>query len=757
MAGFGSAALWIALAAALVALVAYLTAVGGNEGGRRLGRLAFVLSTLGVVVASALLLVAFHRSRFDIQYVADYSARNLPALYRVSAFWAGQEGSFLLWALLGALMGLVLLRKAGEWEATVMPVFTAAQAYLLLLLVMKNPLRPAAEVHADGHGLNPLLQDPWMAIHPPMIFLGYAALAIPFAFAVAALLRRDYDRWVVRALPWTLFAWVALGAGIFIGGYWAYRVLGWGGYWGWDPVENASLIPWLICTALIHGMLLQRTRASLKRGNLLLAIGAFTMVLYGTFLTRSGVLKDFSVHSFADPGKALYTVLFAGIRLALFAPLALLLRRVREIQTGVTYDNLLSRDFAFFLGILVVCISAALVTFGTSAPIFTRGQMSPQPGYYNVTHFPVGVLLALLVGLAPLLAWRQIEAPALLRRLWGPAAVGIAAVILAVGLGVHQRNAWMLLLVGAAAFALFADLAATLRALRTQPLSSGGHLAHVGLALMLIGIVGSSVCSRAEKVSLAPGQSAQALGYQVTYRGHTRPDESRRHLRLTLAKGGREFEAEPRMIFSPQMQSWVKSPAVHKYWLQDLYVSPLELREQEEGGIAEGELDKGEALKAGGYTFTFQRWEMSGHMGAADSAIGAVFEVVTPDGKRLTATPTVTPGGEQGLVPTPATVPGTELTLHILGINVPKVQLGVSGLPTKAPAGPTEELVVEVSNKPLINILWLGSVLVLLGGLIASVRRARENAKLKELAPAAAEPAAGNGRTHRKQRPTPVS
>ncbi|MDH7571604.1 MAG: cytochrome c biogenesis protein CcsA, partial [Armatimonadota bacterium] len=304
MALFGNTALWVALGAAVLSSFAYRSACRGRGVGASRGRGLFALSTVAVLMSSAALLHAFVAGRYELAYVADYSSRSLPLLYRVSAFWAGQEGSFLLWALLGGAMGVVLSWKGGEWEPHLMGLFGAVQAFLLLLLVAKSPFRLASQPLADGHGLNPLLQDPWMAIHPPLIFLGYAALAVPFVFAVAALLRREYHDWAARALPWSLFSWTTLGAGIFIGGYWAYRVLGWGGYWGWDPVENASLIPWLLNTALLHGILLQRARGSLARGNLALAILSFVMVLYGTFLTRSGVLSDFSVHSFARPGMA---------------------------------------------------------------------------------------------------------------------------------------------------------------------------------------------------------------------------------------------------------------------------------------------------------------------------------------------------------------------------------------------------------------------------------------------------------------------
>ncbi len=729
MIAFGNIMLWGGLLAALISLIAYVGHARGNTEARSLARAAFASSAAAILAASVVLLWAFLQGRYDIAYVAEYSSRDLPLIYRVSAFWAGQEGSFLLWALMGAVMGLSLIRKACAWEGSVMAPFAGTQAFLLLLLAIKSPFRAGAEALADGRGLNPLLQDPWMAIHPPAIFLGYAALAVPFAFAIAALFRRDYDRWVIPALPWTLFAWVTLGSGIFIGGYWAYRVLGWGGYWGWDPVENASLIPWLLCTALLHGMIMQRVRGSLKRGNFLLAIVSFVMVLYGTFLTRSGVLKDFSVHSFVDPGMALYWTLLGGVLLSLVGPLLLLLTRVRQIRSTPTYDDLLSRDFALFLGTLVLCISAAIVTIGTSAPLITTLLGKPasvQPAFYNRTHVPVGVLMGLLLGVAPLLAWKQIAMAEMARRVRVYLVVAILGTVVAAAAGVH--NPWMLLLVGASVLGFAVNAVFLGKALKGMPLSTGGYLTHVGFALMLVGIVGSSVYSGAKKLSLQPGQSGEALGFRVTYQGSERPSEGQRQMKLTVAKGGSHFAATPKMVHSPQMDSWVHSPAIKRYWLQDLYISPVELRDSRDQAGQQAQLGRGESAKMGGYTFTFERFDMSGH-GEGGMSVGAVLKVKGPDGKSATITPTTAPVRPNEFQAQKVKVPGTDISVALTRIMVPKIVLEFAGLPEAAPAGPKEEAVIEVSNKPLINLLWLGTILVMAGGLVAGARRARESAR----------------------------
>jgi cytochrome c-type biogenesis protein CcmF len=267
-----------------------------------LARRLYYAFTFSIVLSSVLLMSRLLSHDFRVSYVASYSGRDLPVYYLFSTFWAGQEGSFLLWLFWGSLIGLFVLKSAKEQEAPVMIVNVASFIGIVAILVKQSPFRFLAETPADGQGLNPLLQDPWMVIHPPVMFAGFASLSVPFAFAIAALWRKRWDGWVIRAMPWALFTFITLGTAILMGGYWAYKTLGWGGYWGWDPVENTSLVPWLFTAALVHGMFLQKARPRHRKVNLVLAVLAYACILYGTFLTRSGVLADFSVHSFVDLG-----------------------------------------------------------------------------------------------------------------------------------------------------------------------------------------------------------------------------------------------------------------------------------------------------------------------------------------------------------------------------------------------------------------------------------------------------------------------
>jgi cytochrome c-type biogenesis protein CcmF len=290
----GVAAIWGALLTGLACAVTYLLVDRGRKDLLSLARTLFAAFATCVVAASAVLMTLLLQHRFDVSYVNSYSSRDLPLHYLISTFWAGQEGSFLLWCFWGALIGLFVWRSAKEQEAPVMVVYMATFIGTIAILCRQSPFKLLPPpVPADGVGLNPLLQDPWMVIHPPVMFIGFASLSVPFAFAIAALWKKRWDGWITRALPWALLTFLTLGTAILMGGYWAYKTLGWGGYWGWDPVENTSLVPWLFTAALVHGMFLQRTRKRHRKINLILACTAFAAILYGTFLTRSGVLAYF--------------------------------------------------------------------------------------------------------------------------------------------------------------------------------------------------------------------------------------------------------------------------------------------------------------------------------------------------------------------------------------------------------------------------------------------------------------------------------
>src|SRR5512142_2079328 len=384
----GVATLWAALFCGLASIYGYYRADRGAADYLPFARRAYAMFVACVVATSAILMALLLNHRFDVSYVASYSSRDLPLHFLISTFWAGQEGSFLLWCFWGAIIGLFVWRSAREQEAPVMVFYIATFIGIVAILCKQSPFKLLPPpVPADGVGLNPLLQDPWMVIHPPVMFAGFASLSVPFAFAIAALWKKRWDGWVVRAIPWALFTFLALGTAVLMGGYWAYKTLGWGGYWGWDPVENTSLVPWLFTAALVHGMFLQRVKKRHRKVNLLLACTAYIAILYGTFLTRSGILADFSVHSFVDLGITSWLV---GILMG-FIGLALVLLVFRWRSIPVSEEDeppLLSRSVLFIFGIAVFCAMAFVILLGTSAPLVTRFTGNPsqvQTGFYNRT------------------------------------------------------------------------------------------------------------------------------------------------------------------------------------------------------------------------------------------------------------------------------------------------------------------------------------------------------------------------------------
>ena len=348
----------------------------------RLKIFALVTAAL-VVAASAWLWILIFTDDFSVQYVAAYSSTKLPVLYKISAFWAGQQGSFLLWLLIHALVGVILVFRKTPAEA--LAVYFALEILLVVFVAAKSPFAANPAQVSEGVGLNPLLQDFWMAIHPPIIFAGYALLAVPLSLSLGALIKSPASKsWLEPARKWTLIAWSFLGAGIFIGGYWAYKVLGWGGYWAWDPVENSSLVPWLLSAVLPVAHIA--------------AVFAYSLVIYGTFLTRSGILGDFSVHSFAGSDVGL-TIALANA-LVLIGGLAIIFVRAKKFPAGRMYDSFSEPAFIILLGMLLIVFAAAVVWLGMSMPLLTRALENPaavDEEFYVRTTAPIAAILVALV------------------------------------------------------------------------------------------------------------------------------------------------------------------------------------------------------------------------------------------------------------------------------------------------------------------------------------------------------------------------
>src|SRR6266498_3237851 len=415
------------------------------SGRRRLAASAqnALLAAFGATaVASAVLLSALARHDFSFQYVAEHTSRELPLGYTLTAFWGGQEGSLLLWLLvLGgySVTAVLTARRAGrEVLAWVVPTLGLVGTFFALLLVFVSSPFATQAAAADGAGLNPSLQNPYMAIHPPMLYLGYVGLTVPFAFAMGALLaRRTDERWIVATRRWTLAAWAFLGIGQLLGAHWAYVEIGWGGYYAWDPVENAALMPWLAATAFLHSVMVQEKTGMLKIWNMLLVILAFCLSLFGTFLTRSGILN--SIHSFTE--SSIGPWLFGFIAFVTAASLTLVFARLPLLRAKTKLESLVSREASFLYNNLLLVALCLTILWDVVFPILSeavRGESSAVRGpYYNFFLRSFGLPLLLLMGIGPLLAWRRTSLRALGRTFAWPAAVSLVAggILLAIGAG----------------------------------------------------------------------------------------------------------------------------------------------------------------------------------------------------------------------------------------------------------------------------------------------------------------------------------
>jgi len=741
----GVVALWGALVAGLASLAAYLAADRGRRDLLPFARSAYTAFATAIVAASAVLMTLLLQHRFDVSYVNAYSSLDLPLHFLISTFWAGQEGSFLLWCFFGALIGLFVRKSAKEQEPPVMVVFLSTFLVIVAILCKQSPFKllppPAPE---DGVGLNPLLQDAWMVIHPPVMFVGFASLSVPFAFAIAALWKKRWDGWVTRAIPWALVTFVTLGTAILMGGYWAYKTLGWGGYWGWDPVENTSLVPWLFTAALVHGMFLQRVRKRHRKVNLILASVAYLTILYGTFLTRSGVLADFSVHSFIDLGITGWLVAILVGFLVLSA--AMLALRWRSIPVLEEEDSgLLSRAVLFILGIAVFCALASVILLGTSAPLLTRLSGTPsqvQISFYAKTAAPAALLLAFFSALVPFVSWKAASWNELARNSRRSLAVGAAVALLAFGLGAREPASLVFLFL--AAFGADMNLRAVIRKARTGKFGgAGGYLAHVGVGIMLAGIVVSGVYSRSQRVTLVRGEPTKVRDKTLTFLRVVPGTATRKQameVRVETA-GGKTGYSYPKMYVNSKTGQLMANPAIRRSAILDFYVSPQEYDPGQPERVGRDiRLTKGTTTNLEGTGFTFREFNADRSAmlrGERDVLVLTEMTITPPDGTKHEATLRYVhhmdgrePEADELAIPGLA---GALMKVVAVSPSDGAVVLRMRGL-SKDPAAEyqpatRESLSLEVTVKPLMNLVWGGFYVLMAGGILALIKRAREAAR----------------------------
>jgi cytochrome c-type biogenesis protein CcmF len=709
-------------------------------------RTSFYSAIVGVFIAAALLLIFILQHRFEYNYISSYSSRELSTALLVTTFWAGQEGSFLLWALFASVIALVLQRFAlkKNMEREVMAVYMLAVAFLLMLISIKTPFQYVWDAHPseiqngiippDGKGLNPLLQNFWMIIHPPVLFLGFASLAVPFAFALGALWQKKIGEWISFAMPWVLFSGLVLGSGLMLGGYWAYGVLGWGGWWGWDPVENSSLVPWMAAIILVHTMLIQLLTGKLVRTNFILAILSYLLVIYSTFLTRSGVLANASVHSFVDPGSVVYSLLVVWLVVAIASGLGMLWLRRKDLKTIIAPSLLLSRESILSLATIVMGASALIICFGTSLPLFS--QSTVESSFYDNANLPLAVVMMLLLGISLRAKWNQ-EERSVFKRILLPAGVAAVLVIGLIVAGLHDVSA--IVLVFAALFALIISVEHGIRVMKEQPRFLGSALSHVGIGLLLISILASGKYGHKQSVSLPLNQPKALFGYTLTYTGDSLGVDGKYRFVVRAERNGSTHTLLPVMFDSPYNNSQMRTPDYLSFLTKDFYIEPVSLEPGSENAASQNMIDltKDEPVEYGPMTITFLRFDLGEHskgsgMGTGKMTIGAVLEVKTDKGtEQLTPMTTYNPQGNSQMQT--ATMKSGRLGFQLVAMNVgmggakSKVHINVVGMEGMHGAASNPDVfVAEVSVKPYMSCVWVSALLILAGLAVAMLRRIRQ-------------------------------
>ncbi|RSK40052.1 cytochrome c biogenesis protein CcsA [Hymenobacter perfusus] len=835
----------VAFVAATVAAYAYFKAgrdraLGDTDAGwLRLGRGAFLVHSLAVVSVIVCLFAIIHGHRYEYYYAWSHSSNHLPVYYMISCFWEGQEGSFLLWIFWHVCIGLILMRYARRWEAPVMAIFAGVQLFLtsMILGVVLGDLKIGSSpfillrdfmpdlpvwktnpnfVPKDGTGLNALLQNYWMVIHPPTLFLGFALTLAPFAYAVAGLWKGEYTKWVRPAMRWTLWGGMVLGVGIVMGAYWAYETLNFGGYWNWDPVENAVYIPWLVLVASLHGLVLwQRSRTAL-RTSFVLVIATFLLILYATFLTRSGVLGNASVHSFTDLGLSGQLIIYLAAFVVL--SIVLLVWRWKNIPISEKELTTYNPELWVFVGATVLCLGAFQVLFTTSIPVYNAflgfigiksnlALPADQIAHYTKFQLWMGVGVAFFSGLAQVMWWQKNDKSSLTNTLTVPAILsllGAALVILLVQYYGHKMDLVYIVLLTTALFGVLANVSMVFTLMRRKVSLSGGGIAHIGIALMLLGVLASAGYSNIisqnvsgllysrefdqttnqDNVLLWRNDPAPMGKYDVRYTGqfwdvpgvpgyvdkqllYRTADEYKTLARADIKRGdkvyykagdtveispentfyrveykdrktGEAFTLYPRAQVNEEMGGLLASPDIQKFADHDIYshisaVPPVD-KEKDWSEVKEHVLSVGDTIFLNDYFAVFRAVEPA-HQTAGlglqkgDLAIQGDF-LVYGEKKQYHIHPMfVVRNRLIGRVPDEIEDLGLRLSFLNVDTQKGKFTFGVS-------TTQKDYIILKAVEKPFINLLWSGTLLMAVGFGMAIYKRRRETDAAVETAPA---------------------
>jgi len=814
----------ISFISALIAAFSYYMSAQTEERGWKVnGRVAFAVHTAGVMGVVIFLYIIIYQNYFEYHYAWSHSSKYLPFYYKISAFWEGQEGSFLLWIFWHVIIGIFIIGSSRNWESPVMFVVSLVQAFLssmilgVVLLGIKigsSPFMLTREVieapvfqlnpdfiPEDGSGLNPLLQNYWMVIHPPTLFLGFATTIVPFAFAIAGLWKKKYTAWIKPVIPWSLFSAATLGLGIIMGAYWAYETLNFGGYWNWDPVENAIFVPWLVLIAAIHTLLIYKKNHTALRTSYILVIATFLLILYSTFLTRSGILGNASVHSFTDLGLSgqllIYLIVFT------FLSFLFLFRNWKYLPISDKEINAYSREFWIFIGAAVLCLSAFQIIIPTSIPVFNAilnnigiaSNMAPpadQVVFYTKIQLWFAFGIAILTAIGQYFWWRKMEKGKIFNEVALPLVItlGVSTLILILS-GITQFP--LLLLITASVFTMLTNMLTLMRLRKSRRNLSGGSIAHIGVALMILGIVYSSGMSRVislnrsgmlyssnfpdeinkENILLFQDQPKEMDNYRLTYngkkikikgyKGYFRKNKFISALDphylvakedildgniIIIARGdtveynpenvyfeveykkpnGQVFYLYPRLQENPGMGN-VVSPSIKKAAFRDIYthVTVVAEDEKEWSETEEIEVPIGETFFVNDYVASLEKFERIHDIPGTELTENdvAVKGIVKINGslKDYQLEPIyLIKDNFAGRLPAENAALGVRITIHSILPDKNSVVLGLN-------TSQKDYIILKAVEKPLINVLWLGTLILMIGFAMAIIRRSRDTAR----------------------------
>ncbi len=795
----------------LVALIAFFSAARSKdpiqEGyWKRLGRSAFTIQVISVLGVLVTLFYILYNHYFEYSYVWKYSSIHSPKQYLVAAIWNGQEGSFLLWSMWNSILGFILMRTAGKWESRVMATVSLTQVfigsmllgvYILGTKVGSDPFilfrqeSPGLPIFSrpnylnfiqDGQGLNPLLQNYWMTIHPPVLFCGFASTLIPFSYAIAGLWKRDYKGWIKPVLPWALFSSVVLGTGILMGGAWAYETLSFGGFWAWDPVENASFVPWLVMVGGFHTLLVYKsTKRSLKTTFFLFLL-AFCLVLYSTFLTRSGILGDTSVHAFT--GLGMTGQLLVYLFFFLIGAFVLFFVRYKEIPTVKTEEAMNTREFWMFIGALVLLLGAIYITFSTSIPVWNKVfnlNIAPpveRKFHYNKVMVFIGVLVALGTAFVQYLKYHKNNNKKTWRKLMVPIIVSliIGSLIVFVGkINYMDHGIGFLiaidLLIYAAVFGVVANISYIYTVLNGKMKNAGASVAHFGFGLMLLGIVistskqvaishdtmgligndyfpqGSAEAKTPEENVYLPRNMAMDMGnFTVTYLGDsTSSGDPKTYYKVQYLQKDdhgdtlQSFRLYPDAFVNPRGQEGlIANPDSKRYWNHDIFTyvtsvfDPSKMKDTAE--YKSYDIAKGDTVFfSTGYMILEDMVPKPKSPNydpkPGDLAVGADFKVYSKHDKTYEAMPIYYLRDSSYQYNVPDTVHNQELYIKFTRILPKQKKIRVE---VKQSGIVNDYIVMKAYVFPFVNLLWFGTFVMIIGFLM-SIRVAFKKLKRKRI------------------------